>query len=301
MLRLSGWGVVLHTGAGILLGCAIVVGAAVEGGVVAYQVAWVFFLGPYAVLAQPLHTAILPELVGEVGEPGREQYRRSVQWSLERMALLVLPVSAAMAALALPAMRFVAFGESADGGAPLLAAALASLAVGLFPYSAFLLLSRAFYALGDSRTPGVVALVTAIGGAVVMVIGGVMTDGTALLTVLGGAHSAAYTVGAVVLAVRLAPRMLGRVRLDMLVRMTVVAVLGGAAAWSASQPFLDGDGRIDDLLAMGTGLLAGAAVTAVAFVVLGVRRAMITRTAPPPVAAEEDVALDLVNDPEVLA
>ncbi len=55
-LRHSGWGVVLHTGAGLLLGAAIVAGAAVEGGVVAYQVAWVFFLAPYGVLAQPIHT-----------------------------------------------------------------------------------------------------------------------------------------------------------------------------------------------------------------------------------------------------
>ena len=63
VLRHSGWGVVLHTGAGLLLGAAIVAGAGVEGGVVAYQVGWVIFLAPYAVLAQPIHTAILPELV----------------------------------------------------------------------------------------------------------------------------------------------------------------------------------------------------------------------------------------------
>ena len=65
MLRHSGWGVVLHTGAGLLLGAAIVAGAGVEGGVVAYQVGWVIFLAPYAVLAQPIHTAILPEMVTE--------------------------------------------------------------------------------------------------------------------------------------------------------------------------------------------------------------------------------------------
>ena len=54
LLRLSAWGVLLHANAGILLGAAIVVGSSVAGGVVAYQVAFVFFLAPYAVLAQPI-------------------------------------------------------------------------------------------------------------------------------------------------------------------------------------------------------------------------------------------------------
>src|SRR5690606_22112158 len=61
VLRHSGWGVVLHTGAGLLLGAALVLGGRVEGGVVAYQLGWVIFLAPYAVFAQPIHTAILPE------------------------------------------------------------------------------------------------------------------------------------------------------------------------------------------------------------------------------------------------
>src|SRR5690606_15290460 len=37
VLSHSGWGAVLHTGAGLLLGGAIITGSAVEGGVVAYQ------------------------------------------------------------------------------------------------------------------------------------------------------------------------------------------------------------------------------------------------------------------------
>src|SRR5919106_624764 len=104
LLRHSGWGVVLHTGAGLLLGAAIVTGAGVEGGVVAYQVGWVIFLAPYAVLAQPIHTAILPELVTEAREHGLTRVAASLRWALERMALLVVPATAGMMALALPGM-----------------------------------------------------------------------------------------------------------------------------------------------------------------------------------------------------
>src|SRR5690606_36982196 len=111
VLAHSGWGVVLHTGAGLLLGGSIVAGSGVAGGVVAYQVAFVFFLAPYAILAQPSHSATHTELVTEARVPGLDRFRSPLRWALERMALFVLPVSAVAAALALPAMRAVSFGE----------------------------------------------------------------------------------------------------------------------------------------------------------------------------------------------
>ena len=62
LLRLAVWGVALHSGAAMLLGASLVAGNGVAGGVVAYQVAFVFFLAPYAVLAQPIITTILPQM-----------------------------------------------------------------------------------------------------------------------------------------------------------------------------------------------------------------------------------------------
>ena len=109
-LRLSAWGVLLHANAGILLGAALVVGSSIAGGVVAYQVAFVFFLAPYAVLAQPILTAFLPELVGDAERGDMTSFAATVRAALDRMAVLVLPVSAVMVALALPMMRVVAFG-----------------------------------------------------------------------------------------------------------------------------------------------------------------------------------------------
>jgi len=44
-----------HAGIGILLLTSIVVGNRVEGGTLAFQTAWVFFVAPYAILAQPVH------------------------------------------------------------------------------------------------------------------------------------------------------------------------------------------------------------------------------------------------------
>ena len=195
VLRHSGWGVVLHTGAGLLLGAAIVTAAGVAGGVVAYQVGWVIFLAPYAVLAQPIHTAILPEMVDR-GAGGRAP-------AGGRLPALGAGAHGTAGAtgdggddrpgLAGPAGR----GRSARPTAKLLAAAVAGLAVGLYAYSAFLLLARGYYALGDSRTPGVVSLVSAAVGVVVMAVSAALVDGTARIVLLGLGHSAAYTVGAV--------------------------------------------------------------------------------------------------------
>ena len=74
--RLAVWGVLLHSGAAMLLGAAIVVGNGVAGGVVAYQVAFVFFLAPYAVLAQPIHTAILPEMSNDAAAGDLDAFAR---------------------------------------------------------------------------------------------------------------------------------------------------------------------------------------------------------------------------------
>ena len=109
-----------------------------------------------------------------------------------------------MIALAYPTMRVVAFGGAAKGnGAQLLAAGLASLAAGLVVYSAFLLFARAYYALGDSRTPALVALVSGLVGIAVMIGGGRAFHGAATVGMLGLGHSVAYLVGAVVLGIGL--------------------------------------------------------------------------------------------------
>jgi putative peptidoglycan lipid II flippase len=281
MLRHSGWGVVLHTAAGLLLGAAIVGGSAIEGGVVAYQVGFVFFLAPYGILAQPIHTAILPDLVAEAAEGGAV-FAASTRWALERMAMLVVPVSAGMMALALPGMRAVSAGATQGEGVTLLAAAVASLAVGLFPYSAFLLLARGYYALGDSRTPGVMALVSAAVGVVVMTVGVVVADGAARVAALGLGHSVAYTAGAVVLGVGLGRRLGAHVAPAAFGRVVAIAVVVGVAGWVAQRSLLpDDSSRIADLAVVAGVGLAGAGLVLAGYRLLGVNGSLTARLAVP--------------------
>ena len=258
VLRLSGWAVFQHSMIGLLLLAAIVVGNTVEGGTVAYQVAWVFFLAPYAILAQPVHTAILPDLSRQSNDPAH--FNISLRWALDSMAVLVIPVSGALVALALPIMQVAAFGQATEaGGVGLLAAALASLALGLYTYCAFLLFARAYYALGNSRIPAVVALVAAVVGIAVMVAGEAFTSGRETVAFLGLGHSAAYAVGAVVLWVGLARRSGHLIVPRSLGRSLVVAVPLALAAWGLFQ-VVDPSGRVATLLMLvGVTLIGGLA------------------------------------------
>ena len=114
LLWLSAW-VALQPDVAVLLGAAIVMGNRVAGGVVAYQFCFVAFLAPYAILAQPLATTILPELTVDVSRNDMAAFAERVRWALNGMAKLLLPVSAAYVALAEPAMRVVSAGNGRSG------------------------------------------------------------------------------------------------------------------------------------------------------------------------------------------
>jgi len=241
LLGLSGWAVLQHAGGGLLLAAALVVGNGVAGGVVAFQVAMVFFLAPYAILAQPIHTAILPDLSLDAARGDLDAFGGATRWALDGMAVLVVPVAAGMIALAEPAMRVVAFGRATtSGGVDLLAAGLASLAVGLFAYGAFLLLARAYYALGDSRTPAVVGLATAVVGVGVMAAAAPFAHGAARVAALGLGHSAAYVLGAGVLGWGLSRRTGVPIVPRALPRALVLSAAVGGAAWAAERVIAPG-------------------------------------------------------------
>jgi putative peptidoglycan lipid II flippase len=246
LLWLSAW-VALQPDVAVLLAAALVMGNQVAGGVVAYQFCFVAFLAPYAILAQPIHTTILPELTVDAGSGDMASFAERLRWGLDGMSRLLLPVSAAYVALALPAMRVLAVGNSRHD-ADLFAAVLASLGVGLFTYGAFLFFARASYALGDSRTPAIVAGVSALVGAGVMVAGGLAFDhDTAKVAALGLGHSAAYLIGALVLGGILRRRIgHGFFPRAFLPALAASAALGGAA-WLV-EDLLAPHGRVADVL-----------------------------------------------------
>jgi putative peptidoglycan lipid II flippase len=283
LMRLSGWAILFHAQIGLLLGAAIILGNSVKGGTVAYQVDWVFFLAPYSVLALPILTAILPDLTRDGGAERFDGYARSLRWAIGSIAMLVLPVTAVMMALAKPGMKVVAFGEAAHEGVGLLAAGMAALALGLLPYCLFQMLARAYYTLGNSRRPALTALSAAVVGVVFMLVVAPFTSGTARVAVLGLGHTVAYLTGSVVLTIGLVRRT-GRFFIPAVIwRMVALVVPIGFGMWWVART-IDPSGRLANLA-----LVVGCVVVGGAVYVAGLRLtgAWVSRKREVPVAVEE--------------
>jgi putative peptidoglycan lipid II flippase len=141
----------------------------------------------------------------------------------------------------------LAFGQaSGSQSVDLLAAALASLGLGLLPYGMFFLLARAFYVLGDSRRPAMWGAAAALVGVVIMLVAGATTSSATTVLALGLAHSVSYLLGCVALVVSLHRRTGQWVVPSALPKCAAVAAVAGVVVWGISQ-WWSPSGRIADL------------------------------------------------------
>lgn len=245
----------------LLVGLTLVLANRVEGGVVAYQIAYTFFLLPHALLANPVTTTLYPKLASDAAAARWRAFSDGVARGNRLLAFLVLPASALLVALARPTLQLVRLGALDRGGASLVARVLAAYAVGLIGYSAFQLLTRASYAAGDTRTPTLVNLGLTVGGAALMVVWFVGARGADRVVVLGFATSIAGVAGAIALGM-----VLRRARhehapvLAALVRSAACAVASGVVARVVADAVGGGAGRPAAAFALLAGALPAIAV-----------------------------------------
>src|SRR5918992_2286430 len=129
----------------------------VEGGVAAYQWAYTFFYMPHALFAVPVFNVLFTAMSEHVVKGEQKELLGRLRDGLRMLAFILLPVSAVMLATAEPLSQItLQYGSMTPDGASLVARVLAAFAVGLPAYSAFLVFTRAYYALGDTRTPAIV-------------------------------------------------------------------------------------------------------------------------------------------------
>jgi putative peptidoglycan lipid II flippase len=170
-------------------------------------------------------------------------------------------------------MRVLVFGRAEGTGIGLLAAGLASLAIGLYPYGTFLLFARAYYALDDSRTPALAAIASALLGVATMIGLGALTHGNARVAALGIGNTVAYTVGALVLGTGVVRRVGHGILPDHLAAVVASSGVLALGAWLAMRA-LDPAGRVATL----------AALAVIGLVALGVYVALARRWLAPAVA-----------------
>ena len=247
----------------------VVLAGAVEGGVIAYQTAFTFFLLPHALLAHPIFTALYPRMADSATSDDLAAFGGDLDRGIRLIAILVLPGAGLLAAVAAPALSLVEFGQFDTEGVRLVAAVLAAYLVGVAGYSIFFLLTRASYALGDAARPTLVNLGVTVAIVAGMGIATVTLDGTALLVSFGLIHAGAATAGSVVLHQMLWRRLGSGDRVAGSVLRSVTAAIAAAALAWGSVAFIGWEGPATAVLAIAVGALAGGVVYVTALRLLG--------------------------------
>jgi len=134
-------------------------GAVLNGPVSWLNYAFRFMQFPIGVFGVAIATAALPALSRSTADPDYGEFRRTLAHSLALVFLLCIPSAVGLAVLGRPIValvfehgRFTAFDTVQTANA------LAAYSVGLAGYAAVKVLSPAFYALNDTRTPMLISL-----------------------------------------------------------------------------------------------------------------------------------------------
>jgi putative peptidoglycan lipid II flippase len=134
-------------------------GVVANGPVSWLSYAFRFMQFPIGVFGVAIATAALPPLSRSSAQTDYNEFRKTLAHSLALVFLLCVPSAVGLAVLGRPIValifehgRFTAFDTVQTGDA------LAAYSIGLAGYAAVKVLSPAFYALGDARTPMLISL-----------------------------------------------------------------------------------------------------------------------------------------------
>jgi putative peptidoglycan lipid II flippase len=207
----------------------------VRGGVAGYQSAFAFFQLPHGLLAVSIAAVIVPGLAEAHVGGDLEEFSRLVARGLRSITFVILPTVAGYIALAPYVIRLLLqHGVATAASTELISTVLRFWAGGIFFFSIFYLLVRAFYSMGDTRTPMLVNLVAlAINIAVDVTLFAVLPGRNLKVAGLAVGNGSAYVVGGALLLWilhRRAPRPARRLSLTF-VRSAVAAAATGVGAW----------------------------------------------------------------------
>jgi putative peptidoglycan lipid II flippase len=202
-----------------------------EGSVSALNYAFRLMYLPIGLFGVSIATAVLPAVSRHVTADDETSARGTIADGLSLMLMLNLPATVGLMVLATPIVRLIfERGEFGPGATAATASALQFYALGLIGYSIVRIASPTFYALGQSRIPVIVSILTMgiNAGLNVVLVRQMGADGLALGT------SIAALFNAVTLFVLLRRRLGGmhEARLaGSLVRIAIASAAMGSAAY----------------------------------------------------------------------
>ena len=279
LARLSVWTLGYVVANQLSFGFGLVLANSVQGGPTAMFTAFAFFQLPYGIAAVSIMTALVPRMSAQAVEGDDDGFRASVSSGMRLMGLLLLPATAGYLVLSRPLITtLLEHGVMSANSSRLVAEVLNMFALGLVPFSFYLLFLRAFYARQDARTPTVVnvAVNTVYAVLSLLLFPAFRVQGLAF------AHSLCYVTGAALVGILLSRRIGG---LDT-ARATASLVRSAVASAAAAAAMLLALAGVN--AAMGPGgeralvqLVAGATAGGVAFLLaakaLGVEELEVLR------------------------
>ena len=231
-------------------------GAPGVNAVAALDYAYEVVQAPVGILAISVATVLFPGMSRRAAAGDRPALRETTSLGLRTVVFLVLPVSAVLVAFATPVIRLVfQRGEFGPEATSTVAACLAAYAVGLVPMAGYYVVTRAFYALQNMRTPvavgaGMVALNAALAYALMSVFA---VAGIALATAI----VAFVNLGLLAFLLRRTLGTLDGARIaGTAARAAVATLLAITAGWWVlhAGPWRPDAGLLGQVLALGTAL-----------------------------------------------
>jgi putative peptidoglycan lipid II flippase len=260
LVRLSGWVVVYVVANQVAFLIIIRLASGIStGSFSAYYFAFIVVSLPHAIFVVSIFTALLPGMAGQWTEGRRDGITRLFSRGVRDTSVIILPSALGLFALAMPISRLI-FDHlnSSAADARLIGQLLRIFAISLPFFSVFQLQTRTFYAMQDTRTPGLVNIGTAavnIGADLLFLHIHWKTQG------LVAGYGLSYVVGVAALTLILRRRLGhldGRRISRTLARSLPAAAVASALAWAATLPFDDGSsGPLVGLAAVVVGVSVG--------------------------------------------
>jgi putative peptidoglycan lipid II flippase len=254
------FGYIIVNQVGLWIVYALANGAATDGGVTAYNSSWILYQLPYGIFAVSIMTYLVPRLAEHHVAGDVAGMRADVSLGFRATSFIVLPAAAGLIALSQPLIRLLLeHGVFSSASTALFADTFVLMTLGLGAYTWFQLITRAFYAMQDTRTPWLVNIAT---------VGALIVAAPPLFAVmgikgLGLAHAIQYLTGAIVGGAILRRRLSGidgRRLFSSHARIAIASAATGVTAWVVARALaetLDITRIGAQIVQVGTAVLAG--------------------------------------------
>ena len=252
----------------------------IEGSVAALQRAWIVMLLPQGVIAQSVATAVFPTFSAQVSEGNTAELKQTLSQVLRSVLFLSLPATIGLITLRLPVIRLLfERNEFTSIDSQAAAWALIFFGAGLLSHALVEIVTRAFFALHDTRTPvlvGGIAMALNVGLSLlfIRVIGSPESLERGAFAGLALANTIATTLEGIALLILIRPRVGGlevkRLAASLL-KAGIAAAVMGLVLW-LGMPLIE---RLGVYIGTLGGVAAGGAIFWIIALLLGCEEARL--------------------------